>query len=70
MAELLQASMPLSVDLGQGYTLQIAAIDQVTGNTIAAVTVSNMTLEVAAVAGGSPADLQSGPFMLVPGPGA
>lgn len=59
--------MPDNVDIGASFTLQVAALDPTTGDAVANVTISNMSLEVDHLTGGS---LEFGPFMLVPGPGA
>jgi hypothetical protein len=67
VAQLLKASMPDNVDIGAKFTLRVAALDAATGNTVAGVNISNMSLEVDSLAGGS---LDFGPFMLVPGPAA
>ena len=70
MAKAIAVAMPQDVDVGEGYTLRIAAIDSASGSAVSGVKISNMTIEVENMTGG---DLTSGvflPFMLVPGPGA
>lgn len=57
------------VDLWDGCTIRVTAIDPDTGNTVAGVKVSNVTLQVVQFAGDS-ADLTVGAWRLVSGPGA
>jgi len=59
--------MPDNVDIGAQFTLRVAALDATTGNTVANVNISNMSIECDHLGGGS---LDFGPFMLVPGPSA
>lgn len=61
------ASMPQNLDLGQGYSLRVTALDATTGNLVAGVKVGQVVITATNVQGG---DIQSGPFLLVPGPGA
>lgn len=51
--------MPDNVDIGQGWTLRVAALSSTDGSTVSGVKISNMVLEVAAVGSGS---LESGVF--------
>lgn len=67
MPAVVKTNMPSDVDIGQGYTLRIAALAPADGSTVAGVKISNMTLEVQQLTTGS---LESGPFMYVLGPGA
>lgn len=57
------------MDLGNAYQLQWAAVDPVTGADVAGVQVSNVGMLVTQLTPDDPEALQSGPFMLVPGPG-
>ena len=66
-------SQPLTVALPPGLALwgdceiRVTALNPTTGNEVAGVQVSNVTLEVDQTVG-SEADLKFGPFMLVTGP--
>lgn len=62
--------MPPELDLGDGYTLRLTALDPTTGNAVSGVTVSNLAMAVVNVGGGDVIDLVFGDFQLVPGPGA
>lgn len=70
MAAPLEAAMPPELDLGDGYTLRLTALDPTTGAKVTGVTVANLAMAVVSVGAGSTGDLAYGPFMLVPGPGA
>ena len=67
MAVAKKSAMPDGVDIGSAYTLQIAAQSPTDGSTVAGVKISNFVIEAEASGTGS---LDSGVFMLVPGPGA
>lgn len=66
----LEGSLPPDLDIGDGYTLRVAAHSPVTGQPVAGVTIGTVVFTVDYVGSGSPDDLSSGPFMLVPGPNA
>jgi hypothetical protein len=66
MAQPLIVPLPPGLDLGGGTEIRVTALDPTTGNTVAGVNVSNVTLEVDEIGGAS---LEYGPFMLVTGPG-
>ena len=66
----LEGSLPPDLDIGDGYTLRVAAHSPVTGQPMAGVTIGTVVFTVDYVGPSSPEDLSSGPFMLVPGPGA
>ena len=66
----LEGSLPPDLDIGDGYTLRVAAHSPVTGQPVAGVTIGTVVYTVDYVGPSSPDDLSSGPFMLVPGPGA
>jgi hypothetical protein len=70
MAEAYDAPMPPALDLGDGYTLRLTAIDPTSGNTVSGITVANMVLFSDLLGDTAPGDLAFGPFALVPGPGA
>jgi hypothetical protein len=65
VAEPYIAPIPSLLDLGAGYQLQVNAVDPDTGDQVTGVVVSNFSIIVSNLAGGS---LEAGPFMLVPGP--
>jgi hypothetical protein len=67
MAQPLTVALPPGLVLGGGCTISVAAIDASSGSIVTGVNVSNVTIEVDLLSG-SAADLESGPFMLVPGP--
>ena len=67
---ILDVPMPSDLDLADGWTLRVTALDPVTGAPVSGVKVSNLALEVALGEGTSPEELAVGPYMLVPGPGA
>lgn len=69
MAPKLQASMPIDLDLPDGWTVRVTALDSA-GAVVAAVKVSDMAIIADAPLGTVPSQLEVGPFMLVPGPGA
>lgn len=65
----IDAGLPEDLDIGAGYTLRVTALDPGTGSTISGVTVSNLVFDATQISG-TPGELEVGPFMLVPGPGA
>ena len=70
MAQKLDFAMPQDLDLPDGWTIRVTAVDAV-GATVTGIVVSDMAIiadaPLGANAGGG---LDVGPFMLVPGPGA
>lgn len=75
MAQKLDGGIPDGMDLDQNWKLVFAAVDPTTGAAVAGVTISSVGILVKQLAPGSPSDLnngpfKTGPFMLVPGPGA
>ena len=71
MSEPLDIGMPPSLDIQEGYTLRVTALDPTTGALVSGVTVTTVVLTADRVAnfsggGGGPA----GDWLLVPGPGA
>lgn len=67
MAQPLTQPLPPSLELWGGCTVGVAALDPTTGAPVSGVNIANVTIEVE-LTEGSEADLESGPFMLVPGP--
>lgn len=72
MAKPYNGPLPENLLIGDGYTVEFAAIDPVTGAAVAGVKVSNVNITAddqgSTDSGGGGAVV--GPFMLVPGPGA
>lgn len=62
------AAMPPDTDLTLGCTIEFVAIDPVTGDAVSGVTVNNVSIYADTT--GDATLSASGPFMLVPGPGA
>lgn len=70
MSAPVDVSMPANLDLGQGYSLRITALDPSTGNLVGGVKVGQVVITATNIVGG---DLTSGgffPFALISGPGA
>ena len=70
MAAPLLSALPPNLNLWAGCVVRVTAIDPTTGNTVAGVNVSDVSLEVTNLTGGPNEALVSGPFMFVPGPEA
>lgn len=70
MAQPTKAPMAPLLDLGNGYTIRLTALDPTTGNKVTGVTVSNLAMAVVNVGSGDASNLAVGPFLLVPGSGA
>jgi hypothetical protein len=68
MAQKLDVNMPQDLDLPDGWSVRVTALDA-TGALVNGVNVSNMAI-IADAPLGNVTELQVGPFMLVPGPGA
>ena len=69
MSQKVDIQMPPDLDLADGWTLRVNAVDS-SGATVSGVAVSNMAITTPDLAGDGGAGLQVGPFMLVPGPEA
>jgi hypothetical protein len=63
-------ALPPDVDLDGGSIIRVTAIDPTTGNTVAGVRISDVSIQVIDVSGAGDSAFASGPFMLVPGPNA
>lgn len=66
-------ALPPNIHLWDSCIVRVAALDPTTGNIVAGVTVSNVSLQVDDVTGGSDQQLASGtfqPILLRQGPGA
>lgn len=70
MAHAIVAPMPQALDLAGEYTFVFDAQDPSTGASVAGVTVSDAQLFGEAIGQATGDVYNSGPFMLVPGPGA
>lgn len=70
MAQKLEAGMPDGLDLDESYTIRFSALDPSTGAAVSGVVISLAQIHAAEVSGNAAPDLNAGPFMLVPGPGA
>ena len=66
----LTAGMPADLDLPDGYVVTWSAIDPNTGNDVAGVVVSGVSMFGTLLGTGDNSTVNFGPFMLVPGPGA
>lgn len=67
---ILDVPMPADLDLADGWTLRMTALDPLTGAVVPGVTISSFALEVDDLSGGGGDGLAFGDFQLVPGPGA
>jgi len=70
MSKKYQANMGDNLEVGAGWQIQLNAVDTVTGANVTGVVVSGVVIMAENAAPEAPGDLTSGPFMLVPGPGA
>ena len=70
MAQPLTAPMPPDLDLPDGYVVEWAAINPTTGANVAGVVVSGVSIFGTVLGAGFGGELNTGPFMLVPGPNA
>lgn len=70
MAQRLNVTLPPNLHLWDGCTVTVAAVDPTDGSIRTDVVVSDVTLQVDDIRGGTADELAVGPFMLVPGPGA
>lgn len=69
MAQPLNIGMPDNLDVGDGYTLRVTAIDPTTGAVTANVNVGTVVIDATAITA-SVQDLAVGNWFLVPGPAA
>ncbi len=69
MAQPLTVAFPPDLTLTDGWLVTITAVDATTGALVTGVSIKEALIQVE-VLEGSVGGLASGPFMLVPGPGA
>jgi len=69
VAPKVNVSMPQDLDLIGGWKLRVTAVDA-SGAVVSGVTVSDMTIVADSPTSATGVELEVGPFMLVPGPGA
>lgn len=67
---LFDAPLPPGLDLADGWTLRVTALDPTTGAQVSGVNVRNFAIEADLGPGTSQGDLAVGPYLLVPGSGA
>lgn len=70
MAQPLTVAFPPGLTLTDGWVVTIAAVNPTTGADVAGVRITEALIQVEVLEGAGGATLNSGPFMLVPGPGA
>jgi hypothetical protein len=70
MAQPLTVALPPNLVMTDGWVVTIAAVDATTGADVTGVTITEALIQVDNIGPTSDAALASGPFMLVPGPGA
>lgn len=66
MALPLVVTLPPNVHLSGGCTVRVAALDPTTGAIVTGVDVSDVTLQVDSITGGSADELELGTFRLAP----
>lgn len=66
---ILDVPMPEDLDLGDGWTLRVTALDPTTGAVVSGVNVSNVAIQVVDVNNVGGPGLETGEWLLVPGPG-
>ena len=69
MSKKVQAAMADQLEVGAGWQIQLNAVDS-SGTNVSGVVISGVVIMAENVGPETPGDLTSGPFMLVPGPGA
>jgi hypothetical protein len=68
VAQPLIASLPRDLDLDNGYTIRITALSPTTGAVVSGVKISAAVIMAASLVGGPPTALETGDWVLVPGP--
>jgi hypothetical protein len=66
----LTVALPPNLVLTDGWKVTIAAVDPTTGADVSGVKITEALIQVEVIEGVGGESLNSGPFMLVPGPGA
>lgn len=70
MAAPSDAPLPPGLDIASGYFIQVNAVSPTDGSQVSGVVVSNFSLLVAETLNTASTGEATGPFFLVPGPGA
>jgi hypothetical protein len=70
MPPVYSASMPPNLEITDGYTVRLTALDPTTGNQVSGVTVQDLVMENNLLGATTAEQLAYGPFLLVPGPNA
>lgn len=70
MAQKLDVALPEDVIIGDGWSVEWDAVDPVTGASVSGVVVTDANITAAGDGSSGGVPFTSGPFMLVPGPGA
>jgi hypothetical protein len=70
MAKKIRAALPPDLNLGGAWVVEWDAVDPTTGASVAGVVISDTSIRIEGTGDFSTAELQPGPFMLVPGPNA
>lgn len=69
MAQKIDVAMPENMRIGDGWIVEWAAVSPTDGSAVSGVKITNANV-VADDVSGAPGGFTTGPFMLVPGPGA
>lgn len=70
MARSIVAGLPPGLVLGAGCVIRFNAISAEDGSAVTGVTITNATIMIRNVGAAAADQVESGPFLLVPGPGA
>lgn len=65
----IDAGLPEQLDIGPGYTLRVVGLDAATGAAVAGVQIDQTAITATQIVG-TPGELETGQWFLVPGPGA
>lgn len=64
------AGLPAGLHLGDGFVIRVNALDPATEAQVTGVTATNFSIYATNLAGTDDSELETGPWLLVPGPGA
>jgi len=70
VAQKIDVALPEDIVIGDGWTVEWDAVDPNTGASVSGVIISDANVTAADLSVGASGSFDSGPFMLVPGPGA